>query len=175
MKSDLNHQIEHNLRDAGIEIPFPQRTLHVPAAEMDALAARLRGEAPPAPAVPQPHSHHNGDAAFPFAAWQALDLDALVERMRGPGGLAIADRRHLFSNYPRCFVGAEAVDWLMRREDLSRTEAIQLGQRLVESRVIHHVPRRTPLPRRRLLLPLLRRRTAVDHHRGPQRPLCSLW
>ncbi len=140
LKSDLNHQIEHNLRDARIEIPFPQRTLHLPGAEIDTLAARLRGDAVPSAPAPMPHPNGNGgDIAFPSAPWRALDIDPLVARMRGADGLAIADRHHLFRTYPRCFIGAEAVEWLMRRADLSRAEAIQLGQRLVESRIIHHV------------------------------------
>ena len=137
LKSDLNHQIEHNLRAAGIDVPFPQRTLHLPAAEIDTLVARLRGEPPPAP--PPPPAGNGRDVAFPSAPWRALDLDALAARMRAADGVAIADRRHLFSTYPRCFVGTEAVDWLMRREDLSRAEAVQLGQRLVERGIIHHV------------------------------------
>ena len=66
-------------------------------------------------------------------------LEALVMRMRAADGVAIADRRHLFSTYPRCFVGSEAVEWLVRHEDLSRGEALQLGQRLVERGIIHHV------------------------------------
>jgi hypothetical protein len=59
--------------------------------------------------------------------------------MRGDDGVDIADRRHLLSHYPRCFVGTEAVEWLMRAEDLSRDEAIRLGQRLVDRGLLHHV------------------------------------
>ena len=126
LKSDLNYQIAHNLRAAGIEIPFPQRTLHVPAAEVDAIAARLRGERAPPPAPPR--GDGNG-LAFPSAPWRALDIEALVARMRGADGVAIADRRHRLSVYRHCFVGAEAVDWLTRAEDLSRADAVRLGQR----------------------------------------------
>lgn len=137
LTSDLNHQIDHNLRAAGIEIPFPQRTLHLPAAELEALAARLRGEAP---AAPRAAGHGNGRGiVFPADAWQTLDLDTLAARMRGAEGVAVADRRHLLQTYPRCFVGSEAVAWLMRTQDLSRVEAVALGQRLVERGLVHHV------------------------------------
>ncbi|MCX5737069.1 MAG: DEP domain-containing protein, partial [Proteobacteria bacterium] len=71
--------------------------------------------------------------------WRALDLEALVARMRGPDGVAIADRRHLLTNYTRCFVGADAVEWLMRAQDLSRAEAVRLGQTLIERGILHHV------------------------------------
>jgi potassium efflux system protein len=98
----------------------------------------LRGEARPIPS-PAPAAGNGRAIAFPSAPWRALDLDALAARMRAPDGVAIADRRHRFSTYRRCFIGANAVDWLMRREDLSRAEAVQLGQRLVERGIIHHV------------------------------------
>jgi len=136
LRSDLNYQIEHNLRAAGIEVPFPQRTLHLPAAEIALLAAHLRGDAPAAPA---PAAINGNGVAFPASPWRALDLDELAGRMRGDDGVGIADRRHLLSHYPRCFVGAEAVEWLMRAEDLSRDEAVRLGQRLVDRGLLHHV------------------------------------
>jgi small-conductance mechanosensitive channel len=136
LQSDLNYQLEHNLRLAGIEVPFPQRTLHLPPAEIEALVARLHGAAPP----PMPAAAANGNGvAFPASPWRALDLEQLAARMRGADGVAIADRRHLLSLYPRCFVGADAVDWLMRTEDLARDEAIRLGQRLVDRGLLHHV------------------------------------
>jgi small-conductance mechanosensitive channel len=34
-KSDLNFLIERKLREAGIEIPFPQRDLHIRSSEVD--------------------------------------------------------------------------------------------------------------------------------------------
>ncbi len=138
LRSDLNYQIERNLRRAAIEVPFPQRTLHLAPASLDALAARLGGESPPAP--PAPLIPPADDApAFPAAPWRALDLDALVARMRGPDGVAIADRRHLLTQYTRCFVGSDAVEWLMRAQDLSRAEAVRLGQTLIERGILHHV------------------------------------
>jgi hypothetical protein len=38
---------------------------------------------------------------------------AVAGKMRGPMGVPVADRRHLLSVYPRCFVGSEGVDWLV--------------------------------------------------------------
>jgi hypothetical protein len=59
--------------------------------------------------------------------------------MRAPDGVAIRDRRHLFSVYPACFVGREAVDWLADQEGLSRDEAVTLGAVLVERGLVRHV------------------------------------
>jgi hypothetical protein len=66
-------------------------------------------------------------------------VDGLIAEMRGANGLAIQDRRHLLSTYPKCFVGTEAVEWLMRARDLTRDEAVHLGQTLVDRGIIHHV------------------------------------
>ncbi len=136
LRSDLYFQIEANLRRAGIEIPFPQRTLHLPAAELDALAARLRGEAPSLAPTAAPPSE---EIAFTAAPGRIPDVDTLVARLRGAGGIAIADRRHRLTVYPKCFVGAEAVDWLVRTFDLERGEAVRLGQTLVDRGLVHHV------------------------------------
>ena len=70
---------------------------------------------------------------------QKLNLEKLVAQMRNVGGLAIKDRRYGLKSYPRCFVGKEAVDWFRKTFELSEMEAVQLGQRLVKEKWIHHV------------------------------------
>ncbi len=153
LKSDLNYRIEAGLRRAGIEIPFPQRTLHVSAAEIEKIAsawtqspakevelynpngARVR-EAPGAPASPPAEIPVDTLAPDPLAS---LDLDRVVAGMRGPMGLDIRDRRHLLSVYRQCFVGSEAVEWMVRAQQLTRDEAVRVGQVLVERGIIHHV------------------------------------
>jgi small-conductance mechanosensitive channel len=136
LRSDLYYQIEANLRRAGIEVPFPQRTLHLPAAEIDALTARLRGEEPSA--APTPVAPSEG-ITFPAAPGRIPDVDHLVERLRGAGGISIADRRYRLHVYSKCFVGAEAVDWLVRNFELERSEAVRLGQTLIDRGLVHHV------------------------------------
>jgi hypothetical protein len=59
--------------------------------------------------------------------------------MRRPGGVAILDRRHLLRLYPKCFVGSEVVDWLVRSEGLTRDEAAQVGKLLMDRGDVHHV------------------------------------
>ena len=67
------------------------------------------------------------------------ELAFLVNQMRGSNGLEIMDRWHRLKLYPNCFVGREAVTWLMHSEQIPRKEAIRIGQRLIERKIIHHV------------------------------------
>jgi len=82
---------------------------------------------------------HDDEPELGGGAWDETRLAALVARMRGPDGLAIVDRRHLLRVYPRCFLGREAVDWLVDREQMTRAEAVALGQRLVAHGLVRHV------------------------------------
>lgn len=69
----------------------------------------------------------------------AIDIEAWVKAMREPGGLEIKDRRHRLNLYPCCFVGSEAVEWVMRTQNCTREEAINIGQLLVDREIIHDV------------------------------------
>ncbi|NES22470.1 MAG: mechanosensitive ion channel protein, partial [Symploca sp. SIO3E6] len=70
---------------------------------------------------------------------ERIDVDALIKQMRGEGGLEITDRKYRLKFYRNCFVGFEAVKWLMKTQKATQAEAIRLGQMLVEQKVIHHV------------------------------------
>ena len=73
----------------------------------------------------------------PYTTPQELAL--LVDQMRGQGGLEIIDRWHHLKLYPQCFVGREAVKWLMHSQKITREMALWIGQRLIERNIIHHV------------------------------------
>lgn len=68
-----------------------------------------------------------------------IDVDRLVSKMRNVGGIAIKNRTHSFKKYPKTFVGSEAVDWFQEILELSIDEAIRLGQKLIDKKIIHHV------------------------------------
>jgi small-conductance mechanosensitive channel len=155
LKSELYYEIEASLRTAGIVIPYPQRTLRVAPEDVDAVVDRVQQKriapevalydpsgAPTvvrrtaAPTRPPTHVH---DAFATPPPVRTGDVDGLIAEMRGANGLAIRDRRHLLSTYSKCFVGAEAVEWLMRARALTRDEAVHLGQTLVDRGIIHHV------------------------------------
>ena len=68
-----------------------------------------------------------------------VDLEPLVAAMRNVGGIHIKDRTFRLKTYRQCFVGSEAVDWLVSYLKSSREEAVQIGQRLINEKWIHHV------------------------------------
>lgn len=73
-------------------------------------------------------------------AIDAIDLDELIRRMWSRrDGLTIASRPYLGKTYESCFVGSEAVDWMVASHRLSREEAVTLGQFLVDLGIVHHV------------------------------------
>ncbi|NEO88280.1 MAG: hypothetical protein F6J87_29085 [Spirulina sp. SIO3F2] len=73
-----------------------------------------------------------------------LNLRELVDAMRSPDGVDVQDRRHQLKTYPQCFVGSEAVDWLVAHLRISREEALEVGQQLIERQWITHVLRNHP-------------------------------
>ncbi|VEP17861.1 Domain found in Dishevelled, Egl-10, and Pleckstrin (DEP) [Hyella patelloides LEGE 07179] len=68
-----------------------------------------------------------------------IDLKDLVSKMRNIGGVQIKDRRYNLKFYSKCFVGNEAVAWMKSELNLSTGQAIRLGQRLIDEKIIHHV------------------------------------
>jgi hypothetical protein len=67
------------------------------------------------------------------------ELEQALDRMRGDAGVPRADRRHWLRVYRDCFVGSDAVAWLVKNEGLTRNEARVLGERLAELGWIRHV------------------------------------
>lgn len=73
------------------------------------------------------------------AKLDAIEIDPLVARIRGAGGVPIKNRTHRGQRYAACFVGRAAVDWMAKSYGLEREDAVTLGQRLVDLCIIHHV------------------------------------
>ncbi len=69
----------------------------------------------------------------------SLELEEIVTQMRNTGGVKIKNRRYRLKNYYSCFVGSEAVNWMVNNLNISTEEAIRLGQRLIDEEFIHHV------------------------------------
>lgn len=150
IRSDLYFRIDPALRRHGIQVPFPQRDLRLGDPDVTAAIRAWterqftredleRAAAPTRPAPPPPADEpeeHETDAPW---TWSESEITRVVERMRGAGGLDILDRRYLLTTYPRCFVGREAVDWLVAEAGLSRPDATDLCQLLVDRGIVHHV------------------------------------
>jgi hypothetical protein len=77
-----------------------------------------------------------------FAEHSLQYLSGLVDRMRDPkNGLAIKERRWYLKTYPKCFVGAEAVDWLVLHEGCDRAQAVHRGLEMQAAGLFWHVTR----------------------------------
>lgn len=63
----------------------------------------------------------------------------LVNDFRGNNGIEIKDRKYRLTTYSKCFIGLEAVQWMEKEYILSKSEAIRLGQELIDLKIIHHV------------------------------------
>jgi small-conductance mechanosensitive channel len=132
LESDLNFAIEKSLRRHGIEVPFPQLDLRVRTPGESGPAA-LPTEPPAAEAPPararelDPHE------------WSEAEVADALKRLLAPGGVAVRDRRHLLQVHRQAFVGREAVDWLVTNEELTRDEAVELGERWVKLGLVRHV------------------------------------
>lgn len=68
-----------------------------------------------------------------------INLHDLITQMRGSDGLDIKTRRYQLKLHKRCFVGSEAVDWLVKHLNISRAQAVAIGKKLVHKKIIHHV------------------------------------
>ncbi|HBB34635.1 MAG TPA: mechanosensitive ion channel protein MscS [Cyanobacteria bacterium UBA8803] len=168
VKSDLNYRIEASLHRYGIQVPFPQRDLHLRSPKLEELLAALLYKSPPTPAQnpsdftdrdqPKMKGNHDGashlqDTTVSTEPQSELSLttvisgteiteaemEALVRAMRETGGVEIKDRSYHLNIYPSCFIGAEAVEWLVQRYNCSRLEAINLGQILLDRGIIRPV------------------------------------
>lgn len=63
----------------------------------------------------------------------------VVNDLRGKEGIEIQDRKYRLTTYKQCFVASEVVEWMEKRYILSKSEAIRLGQELIDLKIIHHV------------------------------------
>ena len=147
IQSDLRYRIEERLRQHGLSIPFPQRELRLRAPRLERLLEawareRLPGEdlaEEPKPLPPLAGQLEPAIDGLAPRGWSEAALEAVVARMRRPDGISRTDRRHLFTVYPCCFVGREAVAWMRRELRLSREEALELGRLLAERGRLRHV------------------------------------
>ena len=159
IRSDLYYLLEANLRRHHIQIPFPQRDVHVRFADGQLPSGQKLSQPASQPPSPEGDSPSDtSDAAIPIDVLADLsdlavcsllireqeslseaDVQRLVAEMRGPNGLDRRDRRHRLRLFEQCFVGNEAVTWLVRTQKTTRDQAVAIGQILIDRCVIHHV------------------------------------
>lgn len=163
IKSDLNYRIEASLHRYKIEVPFPQCDFHLRSPHIEQFIESWVHQYAPSPPTDVPQSKSVGILKeshtvsrvsdvdlFPEADSAPItelldddepnfDLEEVVTRMRTQGGLEIKKRRFRLQSYTMCFVGSEAVDWMIKEYNLSRVEAVALGNQLKSRGIIHHV------------------------------------
>lgn len=77
-----------------------------------------------------PLPSHNNQYFSDFIS--TIDLNQLVSKMRSEYGISLKTRRRGLRTFHHCFLGREAVTWLKQYLQISRADAIRLGQRLLE-------------------------------------------
>ena len=74
-----------------------------------------------------------------------LPLGKTLEALAQAGGVEVQDRSYHGKNYPQCFVGSEAVDWLSKQHKIRRHEAEIVLNRLLAFGLIAHVQKEHPV------------------------------
>ena len=68
-----------------------------------------------------------------------ISIRQIASQMHSDKGVEIKTRRHKLKLYQRCFLGNEAVDWIVAQAKVSRPDAIRLGQKMMEKGIFKHV------------------------------------
>jgi len=137
--NELNYRVYDALARYDIEIPFPQRDIHIrtqPEPESN------RKSAPDRPVVETSSDalSSHPPVRLPAETGAPDDLREIVRQMRSrDGGLTIRDRRYGLTMYSNTFIGSEAVDWLCDRYGLDRATATDIGKQIVARGFGHHV------------------------------------
>eukprot|EP00181_Compsopogon_caeruleus_P000307 CAMPEP_0184689220 /NCGR_PEP_ID=MMETSP0312-20130426/30535_1 /TAXON_ID=31354 /ORGANISM="Compsopogon coeruleus, Strain SAG 36.94" /LENGTH=774 /DNA_ID=CAMNT_0027146547 /DNA_START=629 /DNA_END=2954 /DNA_ORIENTATION=- len=87
-------------------------------------------------------------------------------------GITVEDRVYWFRTYHTCFIGKEAVEWMVRNHyALTEEDAVRLGNAMMQAGIIHHVLREHLFENSSLLY-----RFSVDEDHGAQDPSkASYW
>ncbi|MGD1917719.1 MAG: DEP domain-containing protein [Pleurocapsa sp.] len=68
-----------------------------------------------------------------------ISIRQIAAQMRSEQGVEIKTRRYKLKLYQRCFLGNEAVDWIVGKIKVSRTDAVKIGQKMIEKGIVNHV------------------------------------
>lgn len=70
---------------------------------------------------------------------QRISVRQLATEMHSEKGVEIKTRRYKLMLFQRCFLGTEAVDWIVNQVKISREDAIALGQKMLDKGIFQHV------------------------------------
>jgi small-conductance mechanosensitive channel len=145
LKSDLNYRIEAALRRHYLEVPFPQRDLHLRSPQLDLLITTLLQQygVKPTETTPEKPTELGELSSYPtmgnlsLDTLNAIEIERIIAKMKHH--IEIKQRRYRLINYDNCFISSEAIDWLMESQKWTREEAIDFGQILIDRGVIKNV------------------------------------
>ena len=90
--------------------------------------------------APASSSSFSNSSQKPTANLNRISVRQLAVKMRSEdNGVDIKTRRHKLKLFQRCFLGNEAVDWIVKNAKVSREDAIGLGQKMIDKGIFHHV------------------------------------
>lgn len=68
-----------------------------------------------------------------------ISVRQIATQMRSDKGVEVKTRRHKLKLYQRCFLGNEAVDWIVEKVKVSRPDAVKIGQKMMEKGLVNNV------------------------------------
>ncbi|MGF1589771.1 MAG: DEP domain-containing protein [Pleurocapsa sp.] len=92
-----------------------------------------------ATASPVQQSQNNHTEPKQKNSLNRISIRQLALEMRSEKGVEIKTRRHKLKLFQRCFLGNEAIDWIVDQTKLSREDAVNLGQKMLDKGIFHHV------------------------------------
>ena len=69
-----------------------------------------------------------------------MKLSTIAQKMAEE--VELKDRKYYMKTYSNCFLGTEAVKWMTQSLEISKEEAVKLGQSLLFNDFIHHITRK---------------------------------
>lgn len=107
----------------------------VPVIDLNALTAAAHG---------RNYASYEGDL-FADPNYPIQDFENVYARMRdSKTGIKLLDRSWRFMRFRKCFVGLEAVNWMVNNLHVERKEAVKMGQALIDGGILHHVTNSEP-------------------------------
>lgn len=88
---------------------------------------------------PASNTQASADGSKAKGNGQRISLRQLAIEMHSEQGVEIKTRRYKLMLFQRCFLGNEAVDWIVKKVKVSREDAIALGQKMLEKGIFQHV------------------------------------
>lgn len=70
---------------------------------------------------------------------ERISIRQIASQMHSEKGVEIKTRRYKLKLYQHCFLGNEAVDWIVERVKVSRPDAVKIGQKMLDKGIFNHV------------------------------------